>query len=92
MVAAAGHLRRPAMYMSKNAMASIWSWDNCFNALALVPHQPELAWDQLMVMVDLQDMDYAEAAASLGIPLGTFKSRLARARQQLQKWLNSAEE
>jgi RNA polymerase sigma-70 factor (ECF subfamily) len=40
-----------------------------------------------VVMIDLQDMDYAEAAASLGIPLGTFKSRLARARMQLQKWL-----
>jgi hypothetical protein len=54
-VAPAGHLRRPAMYMSKNAMASIWSWDNCFNALALAAHRPDLAWDQLMVMVDLQD-------------------------------------
>ena len=43
------------MYMSKNAMASIWSWDNCFNALALARHAPDLAWDQLMVMVDLQD-------------------------------------
>lgn len=54
-VAPAGHLRRPAMYMSKNAMASIWSWDNCFNALALAPHAPDLAWDQLLVMLDLQD-------------------------------------
>ena len=54
-VAAAGHLRRRAMYMSKNAMASIWSWDNCFNALALALHDPHLAWDQLMVMIDLQD-------------------------------------
>jgi putative isomerase len=54
-VAASGYLLRPAMYMSKNAMASIWSWDNCFNALALVHHAPDLAWDQLMVMVDLQD-------------------------------------
>lgn len=56
-VAPAGHLRRPAMYMSKNAMASIWSWDNCFNALALAPWNPQLAWEQLMVMVDLQDAD-----------------------------------
>ena len=54
-VAPAGRLRRPAMYMSKNAMASIWSWDNCFNALALARHAPQLAWDQLMVMLDLQD-------------------------------------
>lgn len=55
MVAPAGHLRRPAMYMSKNGMASIWSWDNCFNALALTAHRPDLAWEQLLVMVDLQD-------------------------------------
>lgn len=54
-VAPSGHLQRPAMYMSKNAMASIWSWDNCFNALALARHAPALAWDQLMVMLDLQD-------------------------------------
>ena len=43
------------MYMSKNGMASIWSWDNCFNALALTAHRPDLAWEQLLVMVDLQD-------------------------------------
>lgn len=54
-VAPAGHLRRQAMYMSKNAMASIWSWDNCFNALALAHHAPDLAWDQLMVLAELQD-------------------------------------
>jgi hypothetical protein len=53
-VAPSGHLRRRAMYMSKNAMASIWSWDNCFNALALAHHAPDLAWDQLMVLADLQ--------------------------------------
>jgi RNA polymerase sigma-70 factor (ECF subfamily) len=40
-----------------------------------------------VILVDLQDMDYAEAATVMGIPLGTFKSRLARARVQLQKWL-----
>jgi RNA polymerase sigma-70 factor (ECF subfamily) len=40
-----------------------------------------------VILIDLQDFDYQEAAASLGIPLGTFKSRLARARQKLQKWL-----
>jgi RNA polymerase sigma-70 factor (ECF subfamily) len=30
-------------------------------------------------------LDYAEAAAALGIPLGTVKSRLSRARARLQK-------
>ncbi len=40
-----------------------------------------------IILVDLQDMDYEEAALTLGIPIGTFKSRLSRARAQLQKWL-----
>ena len=39
------------MYMSKNWMTNIWSWDNCFNAMALVRHQPELAWDQFMIFL-----------------------------------------
>jgi putative isomerase len=50
-----GHLTRPAMLMSKNWMNSLWSWDNCFNAMALIGKQPELAWDQFMLLVDKQD-------------------------------------
>lgn len=50
-VPAEGCLTRPAMYMSKNWMTNIWSWDNCFNAMALVRHQPELAWDQFMIFL-----------------------------------------
>jgi hypothetical protein len=48
-------LIRPTMFMSKNHMCQVWSWDNCFNAMALSLGHPELAWDQLMVMVDHQD-------------------------------------
>lgn len=40
-----------------------------------------------VILVDLQNLDYKEAAFALGIPMGTFKSRLSRARAQLQKWL-----
>ena len=54
-VAPSGVLTRPAMYMSKNWMTNIWSWDNCFNALALAKNNPTLAWDQLMIFFDLQD-------------------------------------
>lgn len=50
-----GMLMRPAMYMSKNWMTNIWSWDHCFNALALAKNSPELAWDQFMIFFDLQD-------------------------------------
>lgn len=50
-----GIMKRPAMYMSKNWMYNIWSWDNCFNAMALSKNNPELALDQLMIFIDNQD-------------------------------------
>ena len=37
----------------------------------------------VVVLVDIQGMGYAETAETLGIPLGTVKSRLARARARL---------
>jgi len=54
-VAPAGFLRRPAVLMSKHWMDKVWSWDHCFNALALAEGRPELAWDQFRVMFDHQD-------------------------------------
>ncbi len=51
-----GFYHRPAMMMSKVVMDQVWSWDNCFNAMALVEQMPELAWDQLWVMIDHQDV------------------------------------
>jgi glycogen debranching enzyme len=54
-VPAEGILTRPAMYMSKNWMTNIWSWDHCFNAMALAKKSPELAWDQFMIFFDMQD-------------------------------------
>lgn len=41
----------------------------------------------VVVLRDLQDFSYEEVAETLGVNLGTVKSRLARARKQLQKWL-----
>jgi glycogen debranching enzyme len=50
----AGFVKRPAVLMSKHWMDKVWSWDHCFNALALAPGAPELAWDQLQVVFDHQ--------------------------------------
>jgi hypothetical protein len=51
----AGFLRRPAVLMSKHWMDKVWSWDHCFNALALAPGLPGLAWDQFQIPFDHQD-------------------------------------
>jgi RNA polymerase sigma-70 factor (ECF subfamily) len=44
------------------------------------------------VLVDVQGYNYKEAAQSVGSPLGTIKSRLARARSQLQECLQGYRE
>ena len=49
-----GFLKRDAMFMSKNWMCNVWSWDHCFNALALAYHEPQEAWNQFMIMFDHQ--------------------------------------
>jgi len=41
-----------------------------------------------VVMVDIQGMDYFEASQAIGKPIGTIKSRLARARSRLRDCLN----
>ena len=36
-------------------MDQVWSWDHCFNAVALAEGQPDAAWDQMEVMFAHQD-------------------------------------
>lgn len=46
----------------------------------------------VVVMADIQGMDYTEVATSVRVPLGTIKSRLARARLRLRECLQGFSE
>lgn len=46
----------------------------------------------VVVMADLQGLDYTEVATAVSVPLGTIKSRLARARLRLRECLRGFEE
>lgn len=51
-----------------------------------------LEFKMVVVMADIQGMDYIEVAASVHVPLGTVKSRLARARLRLRECLQGFSE
>ena len=53
------------------------------NALAALPEEQRLC----VLLVDIEEMEYAEAARLLEIPIGTVRSRLARARLRLYSLL-----
>jgi RNA polymerase sigma-70 factor, ECF subfamily len=44
-------------------------------------------WREIIVMRDMEDLTYAEIAATLGCPVGTVMSRLSRAREALRQLL-----
>lgn len=54
-VAPEGFMQRESVLMSKHWMDKLWSWDHCFNALALAPGLTGLAVDQFLAPFDHQD-------------------------------------
>lgn len=46
-----------------------------------------LHYREVLLLCDVEDMSYKEIAETIGIPLGTVMSRLARARGELRKTL-----
>ena len=49
-------------------------------SLALLPSEQR----EVLLLVALEDLSYAEAGRALGIPIGTVMSRLSRAREKLR--------
>ena len=54
-VAPEGFMQRESVLMSKHWMDKLWSWDHCFNALAIAPGLTGLAVDQFLAPFDHQD-------------------------------------
>ena len=59
------------------------SQDSIVNALAEVPHD----FRDVIVLVDIGDFSYQDAAQILDIPIGTVMSRLHRGRRILKREL-----
>jgi putative isomerase len=53
-VPARGNYKYPGVIMSKDFMSSIWSWDHCFNALALSLSNIKAALEQFFLPFELQ--------------------------------------
>jgi RNA polymerase sigma-70 factor (ECF subfamily) len=52
-------------------------------------HSLPAMYRTVLVLVDIEGLTYQEAAAAAGVPVGTVKSRLARARLQMQNSLQT---
>lgn len=50
------------------------------------------AYRSVITLIDIHELDYAEAAKILNVPMGTVKSRLARARLQMKQKIRGSRE
>ena len=60
------------------------------NLYQLLDELPDV-FRTVLTLVDIHELDYAEAASALNVPIGTVKSRLARARLQMSEKLRRVE-
>jgi RNA polymerase sigma-70 factor, ECF subfamily len=77
----------PQMTVQSNAIPSLQLRDLEAALGGLHPEQR-----QVILLVGLEGMTYEEAAAILGVPVGTVRSRLSRGRDQLRRLMGVEEE
>jgi RNA polymerase sigma-70 factor (ECF subfamily) len=75
--AEAWHLAQPSNQVSRVALGEL------DRAIATLPEHQRMT----LLLVALEGMAYAEAAQIMGVPVGTIRSRLSRARRSLQQLL-----
>ncbi len=77
----------PALTAAADAEASLQLRD-LERAIARLPDEQR----QVILLVGLEGMPYEEAAAVLGIPIGTVRSRLSRGRDMLRELMDMKDE
>jgi len=80
-----GHAAEPADDVSHRRIESIADRLAIEVALAELPEEFRIP----VVLRDVGDLDYAEIAAQVGVPIGTVKSRIARGRRMLVERLGN---
>jgi RNA polymerase sigma-70 factor (ECF subfamily) len=60
-------------------------WRDLLRDLERLPEEQR----SVVLLVSVEDLSYAEAAAVLGVPLGTVMSRLARGRERLRQYASA---
>lgn len=66
-------------------------WNEAAQRVRLALSQVDEDFRQVLVLRDMEGMDYQEVADVLGVPVGTVKSRLFRARAALRERLEKME-
>ncbi len=79
---------RPAFGADPGASAEDHVLDQTLHpALAQAVESLDPRFRQAMLLVDVNQLSYAEAAAALDVPIGTVMSRLSRAREKVRRHL-----